>query len=436
MASGKQPTLSSPITLAHIAWIAMFCGIMLWGFGGVKSGELGNTGNWYRMGLVFFAGIAGTAAFMRTGARIFKQPSGPLILLFTYGSVALFSSMLVPAHAFYVMWKGLEILICVIIIAAILGHGDARSSAYRAYTIIITIFSLMLLAYWIEGALMPSKVFLPSRGVIPFTFSGYLPVYNGNTLAFLCAFLSVVTLANITRCTRASRRFFLITFLLVCLASLIITQSRTSLVGFIVASALFLFFDRRYTLFALAILISFLLLIVGGLSGAFEEYFTRGQSDELFTSLSGRTHAWGAAWELFKQSPLVGHGFAAAARVKILGMSGASTLHGSIFDVIVGTGILGLLPWSAAIIWTTIRILRLGKSNHPWFHTRIGRSVHAEMVAILVLVLIRSTTSSGLAMHEHTFMLFLALVAYTQAMTHTVNLHKIAAKSRSATPKS
>jgi dTDP-4-dehydrorhamnose 3,5-epimerase len=29
------------------------------------------------------------------------------------------------------------------------------------------------------------------------------------------------------------------------------------------------------------------------------------------TSLSGRTHGWSAAWDLFQQSPWFGHGFAA-----------------------------------------------------------------------------------------------------------------------------
>jgi O-antigen ligase len=424
MPSNKTHISKGTITLAHLAWIAMFCGIMLWGFGSVKAGEIGNTKNWYRIGLVIFAGIAGTTAFLRAGNRVLNYIPGPLILLFIYGIVALLSSILVPEHAFYAMWKALEIIICLIITAAILGHKSSQPSVHRSYKIIVTIFTIMLIVYWVEGALMPSKAFLPSRGIIPYTFFGYLPYYNGNSLAFLSAFLSVVTIANITRSRSAARKLLLSLFLLACIATLIMGQSRTSLVGFIFASMCFFFFDRRYTTLALLTSVSFILLIIGGLSGLFEDYFMRGQSQELFTSLSGRTHGWQAAWELFKQSPLVGHGFAAAARIKILGTAGASTMHGSVFDVIVGTGLFGLIPWLSAVILTFVAILRLRKSKHPWFQSMIGRSVHAEMIAVLALLLIRSLTSSALAFHDHGFMLFLSLVAYTQCMTRETKKHR------------
>ena len=54
----------------------------------------------------------------------------------------------------------------------------------------------------------------------------------------------------------------------------------------------------------------------------------------------------------------------------------------------------------------------LSLSGQPWFRSGIGRSIHAEMLGVMMLILVRASTSSGLAMHEDNFMLFLAVLAY------------------------
>src|SRR5947209_6870976 len=108
----------------------------------------------------------------------------------------------------------------------------------------------------------------------------------------------------------------------------------------------------------------------------------RGRDGELVTTLSGRTGAWRAALQAFQEAPIAGHGFAAFARARILGTAGASSLHGAVFDVMVGTGLLGLIPWAGAILWTFLRLSKLCFSRHPWFRTPVGRSMHAEMLGV------------------------------------------------------
>ena len=62
---------------------------------------------------------------------------------------------------------------------------------------------------------------------------------------------------------------------------------------------------------------------------------------------------------------------------------------------VLRVGLLGLIPWAAAILWTSLRLVSLGIRG--WAGRRDGsldRSMRAEMLGVLALILVRSTTSS------------------------------------------
>src|SRR6266567_890448 len=242
-----------------------------------------------------------------------------------------------------------------------------------------------------------------------------MPIMNGNAVAFMTAVLAFAAWCRLLR-PGSVRRVFWLLVLGSALGMLILSQSRTSLIGLIVAIVLQLFFDRRFGLLLLLSILAALVAASAQISTVTEEYLVRGQSRELVSSLSGRTQGWEVAWASFQQSPVIGRGFAAAARAEILGTTGASTLHGAVFDVLVGVGLLGFIPWAAAILWTIVQLLGLGRRGLS--RRRVGnldRSATAEMLGLLALIIVRSTTNSDLALHEHTFMLFLTVLAFTTA---------------------
>jgi O-antigen ligase len=405
------------INLAHIAWILIFSSILMWGLGESRAGSLANTGNWYRMFLVPFATFLGFFALFKYGAKLSQAFPLAIVLLLLYGIIAISSSLYVPVHAFYTMWKGIEVVVVVMIAAAILSYSRQFDSALLAYKTIIFMFWALMILFWIEAALIPSKAFLPSRGLLPFTMQGVLPSYNGNSLAFLSAVLVFSSFCAMQRSTAAFKKVFFAILCAWAFTTLLFAQSRTSLFGLLVALVVYMLIDKRYFTMAVMIVIGSIAAVSGQFFDVAEQYVMRGQSEELFTSLSGRTRGWEAAWALFLESPLTGHGFAAAAREEILGYTGASTLHGAVFDVLVGVGIIGLIPWAVSIIWTIWLMTRLWLGSSLIARERQFRSLHAEMVGIMTLILIRSSTSSGLAMHEHTFMLFLSIVVYAAAAT-------------------
>lgn len=395
-----------------LAWIIMFMAILAWSARDLATVELGNRDNLSRIGLVVLAACLALGAIARNVTSSTRSIAGPLAWLLIYGCVAAISSLYLEEGSLYSLWKSLELIVDVLVAVVLTGYAAREEAmASKPLNVIVCLFSLMLFAFWVEVALLPSQALLPSRGTIPFTMRGVSPVYNGNTLGFLCAVVALTMLASLFRKT-TSRSWRYVTLVLA-LLGLILAQSRTSLIGFIVGTALYLFLDRRRRILVVLLIIAIPALLLTTFAEIAGSYLLRGQSEELLTSFSGRTEGWSVAWEMFKEKPVAGYGFAAAARLAILGVGGASTLHGAMFDVLVGVGLIGAIPWLAAIVLVGWRMFR------PYFNDTLThapaerRSLHAEMAALYVLTMIRSATSSGLAMHDHTFMVFLALSIYT-----------------------
>jgi O-antigen ligase len=417
----EQRQLSSHATsgfnAAQLSWVAMFCSILIWGFGQTQAGTIGNAGNWYRIGLVFLAGGIALFALLRNASRLPNAFAAPLLLFLVYGIVAMISSLYIPAYSFYSMWKGFEIVVDVLTVVAILAYLHPYRAARLAYVIIVGAFRVLIVIALVEALVVPSGAFQPSRGLFPYMLHGVLPLMSENGLAFISAVVAYASWCDLfVPGKRVLRKLLRMLFLCLGLLTLVLTQSRTSLIGLAVATSVFLLFDRRFGWLTCILVAAGAAAALTSLVDVSQQFIMRGQSRELFESLSGRVQGWQAAWALFKLSPVIGHGFAASARVDILGPAGASTLHGAVFDVMVGVGLLGLLPWTLGVLLTGLQLVAFtfssklrGRAN-AMYTTR-----HAEMLGLLTLIVIRSATSSGLAMHDHTFMLFLAIVAYTAA---------------------
>jgi O-antigen ligase len=413
--SPVQSKQSNLLNFGLLALVAMYLSTLLWSIAGdARPPPMGNDRNFYRMALVMSAGIVASFALLRNPKLWPQAFPAPLLMLLFYGLLAMISSSFIPEYAFYSLWKSLEIVVVVLAAAAILSHGSSREGTLAPYHAILVLFALLVVAFAVEALLLPAQALHPSRGFLRIQLRGALPVTAENAVAFLSA---VVAFAGFVRLIRSPSWWQKVLYaLLFAVASvvLVLAQSRTSLIGFCLAVPVYLWFDRRFALLAG---LAGLVLIAGlyaSFFDVFSQYLLRGQDAELVTSLSGRTSGWEQAWREFQDAPVLGHGYAAYARAHILGLGGATSMHGAVFEVMVGTGGLGLLLWGGGIIWTLIRLYRLPASGDRWFQTPTGRSVQAEMLGLAVLILLRATTSSGLAENDDNLILFLSLLAYTE----------------------
>src|SRR5215212_8435822 len=152
--SQRESGLISPaiwMNAGLIAWIAMYFSILIWKQANLSSGEIGDSSNYTRIVAVLFAGGVSVWVLLRNGARLRNAFPGPLLLLLLYALVAMVSSAYVPSYAFYSMWKGFEVLVDVLVMAAILSYSAATDAARTAYRVLPILNGILVVVFLIEA---------------------------------------------------------------------------------------------------------------------------------------------------------------------------------------------------------------------------------------------------------------------------------------------
>jgi len=328
---------------------------------------------------------------------------------------ACFTGIYLEQNSLYVIWKGFEIVVASLIVVNLLSCPEPNRFARKPYELSVFIFCILLVVYWIEAAIFPSEIFAPQtgfKGAFGFTMQGYIPVKNPNSMGFLAAIVSFAMMCAFTRPARISKKTIYLSLLILSLGMLILAQARTSLAGFVLAAGAFLVLERRYKTLIAGGFVCGILFFFTQLTENVGAYITRGQPESHIEALSGRIYGWQAALSNFWEAPLLGHGFVAFSRTEI---GSGGNLHGSVFEVLVGVGLLGALPWVSAILWTGISVLRLPKLRRYGAIDNLRRSYDAEITGVFIIVASRGVTSSTLAEHGGELMLLLSVIVYVCA---------------------
>lgn len=396
----REKSFWHKLHIEHWAWILLFMDL-------VRILDKGPHDVW-RIVAVTFSAILILMGLFVNGKALLYLFKAPLCWFFLYGLVAV-SSSLYASQQFYSMGKALELIVVSSPIALMIGREMNWKSVATTYNLSIIMLGLVAVTPWLWLIISPSAVLIPSKGMLPVIMMGPLPPLNPNALAALAAMVGIASFAGLYRNERHRKLYAFV--LLISIATLILSFSRTSIIGFLLGAMTYAYFDRRRGLFITMVVILASALLFGVVRELVFEYLMRGQHIESIKSLSGRTVAWEMAWNYFLESPYVGHGFASAGRYDVLG-NATSHLHGSIFDVLVGVGMAGAIPWILMLMWTGMRLLR-PKGVRVFQLTHEGRSRRAELLGMYVFLIIRGTTTSNLATHSMETMLFLAVMAFS-----------------------
>lgn len=319
-------------------------------WGGMFSGlyNIINRPNWMSNPLFLFQGIRALFPVLAlyicliwifTARLRFPVFFTPLGLFFYYGLTGFVISFLSPDPVSSVYWASLylaPLLVVWISLERVETLANIRTIIHINYATAIVLFLIIL------SKIAPMG--FAARGLQFYELPLGLGEMNANGVG---RFSLIVIIIGGMRFffSRTKIRFVWLGLFLSGLFILMITQSRTALLGLGVVSMLFvLALGFRWYYVLVGPLVAWVLWESGFKARA------RGEI-ELLTTLSGRESTWSEAFALIKQSPILGWGFHSD-RI----MLQSQHIHNSYIHATIHSGISGLILFAAAIssIWLII----------------------------------------------------------------------------------
>jgi O-antigen ligase len=154
------------------------------------------------------------------------------------------------------------------------------------------------------------------------------------------------------------------------------------------------------------------------------EFMRRGQTDQELTTLTGRTTFWESSLQAVSQSPFTGYGAYAGGRYvvhdPISSGDGPTTVHSLWVEVLVDTGVVGLLLMLVGLgaTWLWILKLRSFTAANP-----ISNLLWLESVGVLTVMTVRSVFSVPFVWSPNVLILGLVLVFISVMRRQIVQRH-------------
>jgi len=242
-----------------------------------------------------------------------------------------------------------------------------------------------------------------------------MPTLSSNGVGEAGALLGVVAFARLIWRQHAkggTSWYWLLLMISAC--TLILSQARSAVVGFL-SGVLIAAFCRSARLAMIGLIACALAAFVFGAAIQITHtYLLRGQDPELFHGLSGRVDWWQSAWLKILERPWLGYGAYAGSRFVVLAQLGeteTSSIHNSYIEVVLGCGILGLLPLLAALAGTWWQLMSVLFKSPV---SSLDAQVAVEALSVLTVISARSLFS--VTMIWHPAVEFLIVLGYAELL--------------------
>lgn len=324
----------------------------------------------------------------------------PVLWLLCYGTAALFASIFSPGFtgAFYF---GMAYMMNLLIPLAFFTYK--RRLPQRPEVVLLSATWLILISYDIV-------IYIFMRDQLAIGYGVTNVIQEVTRSSGLARFFGVAGLLCFARFWqgRTRLRWSLIIPLVFCAWVVWSMQSRGGMFGFVAGMVLIFFFSRAswraYVVTVLALVTLFSSGQSDMLMGKVSDQVVRGQTQEQFMSMTGRTRSFKSGWEVFKEHPIIGQGNWAD-RYTI-----GEHVHNSYLQSLLNAGIIGFVPYMMSWImgwWLFYKLYRWRNRMYP-----VDRQLLMEAGAVMAFFTIRSIPETTTASFSVDSMLMVPVYLY------------------------
>lgn len=254
----------------------------------------------------------------------------PFVWLFGYYLICAFSSIWSSAPA-YSLYRAVEYLILCFATLTIIAHFHDFERAETGFFIIAIatiIFQMMV-----------------NVRLVGFSFSlshWHTNTYSASSAILFCyCFGEYFAMTKAERAAAKARTKRLLRAGIFSFGTLALGTSSASNVAAAVGCLMIFLSLRRFGLLLLGLWVGFIFFLLGGGPEIIMGILFPGKDEYALETASGRTLIWELYWYKFLQRPLLGHGFGVISSGRDAAFAARS--HNSLFTVLIGTGLIGLL---------------------------------------------------------------------------------------------
>jgi O-antigen ligase len=357
-----------PIRSAWSSWLsgAPQHALILWGFlwlnldTGLLQIQVGhNLDEWVtsvRAALGFVVLPLAAIIVTRNYANLRLLRTSPSRLLFIYGSLAAVATVFSPQPWWAAYWS---VAFLATMLAAWLPActrtplRDSRTMLQASW--VVTLVVTVIIAHMAQNSVFGAGA----------SGEGVFRELDGATRASgVARWAAVPGLVCLLRAYNTRRPILIAAFLSAasfCFYIVYRMQSRGAVIGCLFAVAFSLLCANRFRKYALPFLLfAIAALLVTGLAGSssekLSEYLHRGQSEEEYRSMTGRTDVWRDGFEAFREAPLLGRGQWTDRLVL-----GGQHVHNSYLQALLNAGVIGFVPYIGSWIAGWVLFFRILK---------------------------------------------------------------------------
>ncbi|MCS7470942.1 O-antigen ligase family protein [Stieleria sp. ICT_E10.1] len=334
--------------------------------------------------VVFFGGSA--ALLARLGDAKTASVLRPLLPFYLYFAWAMLSVLWTPRPAVSIGQAGglASLLVLASLIALVATRQDRTESLLRMLGQMLLAFSIFVIAVQL---LVPDLSGLNRRmmmggnsGIVHPTAAG-ANASIGLLICVLCLFVGKYRWA-----LRAALVGGLVHGTVLFYAS---SRMALLMAAVTVGLVLFLYADnlvRAATISLFAVLLLVIVLVDPSFGSVLDsksstvQYITRGQSARQLTKVSGREEMWTKVWREYSKSKWIGHGYfitSEEGKLEVWSQKSNHTAHNIYLQILVSTGVIGLLLFLAAISNLVVKFSRLFRGDRSMQNLAVTLAVVA-----------------------------------------------------------